>query len=91
MKQSTKIKVQRSKPIDNDKIIFRLNRIGGQVAAVKRMYEEERGCDKIIQQILAAREALGATAKILLKDEAVRCVRKPKDLEKSLEKIIKFT
>jgi len=75
----------------NDLVTLRLKKIEGQLSAIKRMYEEGKGCDKIIQQVLAVREALGGVAKIILKDQAVRCARRPADLERSIEKIIKFT
>lgn len=32
-----------------DDIQTRLNKIEGQLAAIKRMYEEERSCDEIVQ------------------------------------------
>ena len=79
---------------NEDLVLLRLRRIEGQVKAVKRMYEEGNGCDKIIQQVLAVREALGGVAKIILKDQAVKCARKPtnsESLEKSLNNLIKFS
>lgn len=77
-----------------DLILLRLKKIEGQICAIKRMYEEKTDCDKIIQQIIAAREALGGAAKIILKDQAVTCIRKPlkvDNLEKTLSNLIKFT
>ena len=74
-----------------DLILLRLKRIEGQIKAIKMMYEEKIDCDKIIQQIIAVREALAGVAKLLLKNKAVKCLKKPKDFEKSIERIIKFT
>ena len=39
-------------------LVTRLNRIEGQVRAVRRMIEEDRTCENIAQQLSAARRAL---------------------------------
>ncbi len=72
-----------------DPITARINRIEGQVQGIKKMYEQERACVDIVQQVQAARAALGKLATILLTDEAKRCADAG-DL-KELEKIVNKT
>lgn len=68
---------------------MRINRIDGQIQGISRMYEARRACTEIVQQVQAARAALGKLASVLLSDEAKRCVDAG-DL-KELEKIVNKT
>jgi len=43
------------------KLIHRLNRVGGQIKAVRAMIEQEKDCTEIAQQLAAARAALDKT------------------------------
>ncbi|MFW6283514.1 MAG: metal-sensitive transcriptional regulator [Minisyncoccales bacterium] len=43
---------------EKKQIIHQLNRLEGQVKALKKMYKNERKCLDIIQQITAAKSAL---------------------------------
>ena len=52
-----------------------LNKVRGQVDAIARMMNEDRDCLDVVQQILAARNALGKIGKDFLTNEAVRCSR----------------
>lgn len=72
-----------------DPIVSRIKRIEGQVAGVGRMYQAGRDCIEVVQQVQAARAALGRLATVLLLDEAEQCVKKG-DM-KELEKIVKKT
>ncbi len=72
-----------------DPVVTRINRIEGQIQGIKRMYEARRACTEIVQQVQAARAALGKLAGVLLSDEARRCVDAG-DL-KELEKIVTKT
>jgi len=72
-----------------DPVIHRINRIEGQVQGIKKMYKSGRVCEDIVQQVQAARAALGKLASILLSDEAKRCAGAG-DLKK-LEKIVDRT
>lgn len=65
-----KFKIQNSKL---DPITARINRVEGQVAGIKRMYQAGKKCTDIVQQVQAARAALGKLASVLLTDEAKRC------------------
>ena len=56
------------------KVVARLARIEGHVAAVKRMVEEGRSCTDVLVQIAAVRSALDKAAKLLLSDHMEHCV-----------------
>lgn len=52
----------------------RLNRIGGQIAGVKKMIEEDRHCTDILTQIRAARAALKGLEASILERHLNHCV-----------------
>ncbi len=53
----------------------RLHRIEGQVAGIRRMYEEGRYCIDVLDQLSAARAGLEAAALLVLEDHVHGCVR----------------
>ena len=75
--------------LKKDPVLHRINRIEGQVQGIKRMYKSGRACEDIVQQVQAARAALGKLASTLLSTEAKRCVDAG-DLKK-LERIVDRT
>lgn len=56
------------------KVVSRLARIEGHVAAVKRMVEEGRPCPDVLVQMAAVRSALDKAAKLLLSDHLEHCI-----------------
>ena len=76
----------------NEEIINRLKRAEGQAKAIKRMYEEDKDCLQIIQQINAAKSALNKVATILLDEELRACYQGEEDdrLQSILENLIKL-
>ena len=56
------------------KVVARLNRVEGQVAAIRRMVEEEKYCVDILLQVAAARAALGKIGQIVLGSHIETCV-----------------
>ena len=77
-------KNQKTRECDESHIYSRLHRIQGQVVGIERMLEEKRDCVSIIQQIVAAREALDKAAILILENEAQGCFGK-KDNKKALQ------
>ena len=58
-----------------DPVIVRLNRIEGQIAGIRKMYEKDPcKCDELIIQIQAVRSALSSTGVEIFSDEAGRCI-----------------
>lgn len=58
----------------SDSLVAALNRIEGQVRGIRKMYQEGRDCEQIIQQIAAIQSALKRVGKELLGVEANTCV-----------------
>lgn len=76
---------------NSDKVSAHLNRIKGQVEGIAKMYQEERDCIEIVQQVAAARNALGRVARDLLSGEATRCSREKRfaDLDSVLKEVFR--
>ncbi len=50
------------------KLITRVRRISGQLAAIERSIESEAGCSQILQQVAAARGAMSGLLEELIED-----------------------
>lgn len=61
-------------PLSQKRLLARLKRAEGQLAAVRRMVEEEAGCVDILLQISAVRGALGKIGQLLLGSHIETCV-----------------
>ena len=55
-------------------LLKRLKRAEGQVAAIRRMVEEDEGCVDVLLQISAARGALSKSGQVLLESHIETCV-----------------
>lgn len=55
-------------------LINRINRIEGQVKAIKRMIEEDAYCPDVLIQISAGSAALSALSRIMLAEHIKTCV-----------------
>ncbi len=53
----------------------RLRRIEGQVAGIRKMYQDGRYCIDVLDQVAAARRGLEATALRILDDHVNGCVQ----------------
>ncbi|MNX88118.1 Copper-sensing transcriptional repressor CsoR [compost metagenome] len=56
-----------------DKILQNLRRIEGQVKGLQRMIVEERQCDEILMQIMAAKAALDRVTSDLVESQMEAC------------------
>jgi len=65
-----------------------LKRIEGQVRGVERLYDEGKSCLEIVQQVAAARAALGRIGREMLKREATKCMVDETE-KKKFDKILK--
>ena len=59
---------------EKKELYTRLNRIGGQIAGIKRMVEEDRYCDDILIQLSAADSAIRSLAGVILDRHAHTCL-----------------
>ncbi|MDE5896666.1 MAG: metal-sensing transcriptional repressor [Clostridia bacterium] len=66
-------KKQRSEE-EKKQIITRLNRIGGQIAGIRNMVEEDRYCDDILIQLSAVDKAIKGLANLMLDAHMHTCV-----------------
>ena len=84
--------MKKSDPLQStDKVSAHLNRIKGQEEGIAKMYQEGRDCIEIVQQVAAARNALGRVAKDLLSGEASKCSREKRftDLDAVLKEVFR--
>lgn len=56
------------------KLAARLNRVEGQIRAIKRMLEADEPCANTLMQIAAAKAALGKVGTILMQHHLETCV-----------------
>lgn len=61
-------------PENKKKLLGRLKRVEGQIAAVRRMVEEDKYCVDVLLQISAAQGALGKAGHMLLGSHLRTCV-----------------
>jgi DNA-binding FrmR family transcriptional regulator len=69
MTQETKISDS-----DVESLVARLRRIEGQIRGIQRMLEEDRVCEDIVTQVMAARTALDQVSVRLLDHHIQRCL-----------------
>ncbi|MGX7047426.1 metal-sensing transcriptional repressor [Pseudolactococcus piscium] len=69
----SKKKVKRDAALVSD-LTRRTNRIEGQIRGITRMVNEDVYCDDILHQIIAAKAALNAVSKLLLKNHMQTCL-----------------
>lgn len=71
-------------------LIFRLNRVKGQIDGIIKMIEEGDDCQLIFQQIKAAYNALKSAGKLLVINDVQKCIseKDEKRLKKLLEKML---
>ncbi len=55
-------------------LLTRLNRAEGQIAAIRRMIDEDTYCVNVLTQISAAQGALGRVGEIVLSNHLDHCV-----------------
>jgi len=59
---------------ERKKLLARLKRAEGQIAAVRRMVEDDAYCVDVLLQIQAARGALGKAGQVVLRSHVEGCV-----------------
>lgn len=59
---------------ENKKLLDRLARVEGQVRGLRKMLEEQRGCEDVLTQLLAARSGLESASLLILEHHLQDCV-----------------
>jgi len=76
------------------KVLARLRKIGGQVAGIERMVEEDRYCVDILHQVAAVEGALDRVGHLLLAGHVETCVAsalasgRPKERKQKLDELM---
>ena len=70
------------------KLQDRLARVEGQIRGLRKMLEERRGCEDVLNQLLAARSGLEQAGLVLLDRHLTDCILSdPMISQESLEKV----
>ena len=69
--------------MSKEEIITRLRRVEGQIRGVQSMLQQDRDCEEIITQLMAARAALDKIALAMMDEYIEECLHSP---EKGLDK-----
>jgi DNA-binding FrmR family transcriptional regulator len=77
---------------ERDEILTRLRRVEGQIRGIQRMIEEERECEAVATQLMAARAALDRASLFIMGRHIERCLRDPegRGSRVQLERVISF-
>jgi DNA-binding FrmR family transcriptional regulator len=77
---------------EKEEILTRLRRVEGQIRGIQRMIEDERECEAIVTQLMAARAALDKTGLHIMSHHIENCLLDPSERSdrKHLERVISF-
>jgi DNA-binding FrmR family transcriptional regulator len=64
----------RHDPAQVKRVRDRLRRAEGQVRGVQRMLDENRPCEEVVTQLLAARSALDHVIRVVLSEQVTECI-----------------
>ncbi len=72
--------------------IARLRRVEGQIRGIQRMIEEQRDCEAIVTQLMAARSALDRASLHVVTHHIEQCLVDPSGREnrRNLNRIVEF-
>ncbi len=74
MEAGTKQKTDDDMAQEVQSLLARLRRIEGQIRGIQRMLEEDRVCEDIVTQLMAARSSLDQVGLRLLEHHVERCL-----------------
>lgn len=67
-------KTTKRKEDEKKQLLSRINRINGQLDGIKRMIEEDKYCNDILIQIVAAEKSLKSLANLMFENHIYRCI-----------------
>jgi len=78
------------KQSDKQQIQVRLRRVEGQIRGIQRMIDQDRDCEAIVTQLMAARAALDRASLHIMTHTIESCLHSPQDADSSqrLEKMM---
>ncbi len=78
---------------DVESILARLKRIEGQIRGIHRMLEEDRVCEDIVTQLMAARSSLDQVGLLIIDQHVDRCLianERPEDALRNLQQLLRL-
>ncbi|MFO7918886.1 MAG: metal-sensitive transcriptional regulator [Anaerolineae bacterium] len=75
---------------EKQRIVARLRRVEGQIRGIQRMVREDRECEDIVTQLMAARAALDRAGLLIMSHHIKYCLQDPLQEKEELERIISF-
>lgn len=79
-------------PLEQEQILGRLRRVEGQIRGIQKMIEENRDCEAIVTQLMAARAALDKASLVIITQHLQQCLTQssnPGEIN-NLERIMTF-
>jgi|YNPNPStandDraft_1061719.scaffolds.fasta_scaffold00136_31 DNA-binding FrmR family transcriptional regulator len=73
---------------EKDEMISRLRKVEGQIRGIQRMIAEERACNEVIAQVLAASSALDKVGLMVVSQGIKNCLQKSADGEATSQKMV---
>jgi DNA-binding FrmR family transcriptional regulator len=64
-------------PQEQEQVLSRLRRVEGQIRGIQKMIEENRDCEAIVTQLMAARAALDKASLVIITEHLQQCLAQP--------------
>lgn len=86
------VDVPQMQRIQKEEILARLRRVEGQIRGIQRMIGEERDCEAVVTQLMAARAALDGASLYVVSSHLEQCLRHRSDAtgKAQLDRILEF-
>ena len=73
---------------EKKQLLIRIKRIDGQLAGIKKMIEEDKYCNDILIQIVAAEKSLKSLANLMFENHIYRCISDDIKSEEIIDELI---
>lgn len=80
-------KTERNKE-EKKQLLSRINRIDGQLDGIKKMIEEDKYCNDILIQIVAAEKSLKSLATLMFENHIYRCISDDIKSEEVIDELV---
>ncbi len=93
MKAEAKAETDSAEAPDVQGLLARLRRIEGQIRGIQRMLEEDRVCEDIVTQLMAARSSLDQVGVRLIEHHVERCLcddEEPEQAARNMQQALKM-
>jgi DNA-binding FrmR family transcriptional regulator len=74
-------------PEEKRALKLRVRKVGGQLAAIERMLEEDADCPEVLMQVVSARKALKSFAEVVIRQHAQHCIEGATDPSEGRRKL----